>query len=141
MAAKKKVAKKAVKKAKKKVVKKSARAAVKKSASAKKGKTKKVKKSKAPKRKKSILAKALSKPVGKVNHFYSHISVAIVKVAKGNEISVGEVLHFKGHTTDFKHPVSSMQYFHEPIAKAKAGQEVGIKVKGKTREGDKVYKI
>ena len=134
--AKKKVKKavKKVKKAKKKAV-KSVRAVAKKSVSAKKAAKKPVKKTK------SILAKALPKPVGKVTHFYSHISVAIIKVAKGNEIKTGEVLNFKGHTTDFKQPINSMQYFHKPIAHAKAGQEVGIKVKGKTREGDKVYKV
>ena len=32
-----------------------------------------------------------------------------------------------------------MQYDHKDIAEAKKGQEVGIKVVGKVREGDEVY--
>lgn len=77
------------------------------------------------------------KPIGEVTHFYGHLGVAIVKF--NTNVSVGAKLHFSGATTDFKEDIKSMQYDHKPIEEAKKGQEVGIRVGGKTREGDGVY--
>ncbi len=77
------------------------------------------------------------KPVGVVTHFYGNLSVAIVKFSQ--PVEVGATVKFKGATTDFEETVSSMQYEHQAIEKAKKGQEVGIKVSGKVREGDEVY--
>lgn len=77
------------------------------------------------------------KPIGEVTHYYSHLEVAIVKFSK--PVGIGTKVHFKGATTDFEETISSMQYDHKPIDKAKKGQEVGIKVREKVRHGDKVY--
>jgi putative protease len=77
------------------------------------------------------------KPIGEVTHFYSNLSVAIVKFTKA--VKVGTKLHYKGATTDFAEVATSMQYDHNAIEAAKKGQEVGIKVKEKVREGDEVY--
>jgi putative protease len=79
----------------------------------------------------------LAKPIGTVTHFYSHLSVAIVKFKKA--VKAGMKLHYKGATTDFTEVVKSMQYDHKAIETAKKGQEVGIKVKEKVREGDEVF--
>ena len=75
--------------------------------------------------------------LGAVTHYFGHIGVAIVKCKK--PISVGDALWFKGATTDFTEAIKSIQYDHADIPKAKKGQEVGIKVKNKVREGDQVY--
>jgi len=72
-----------------------------------------------------------------VTHFYGHLEVAIVKFNK--KVDVGAKVHFKGVTTDFDEEIKSMQYDHKPIESAKKGQEVGIKVGGKVREGDQVF--
>lgn len=77
------------------------------------------------------------KPIGVVTHYYGHLEVAIVKFAK--QVEVGTKVKFKGATTDFEEKIDSMQYDHKPIESAKKGQEVGIKVKGKVREGDEVF--
>ncbi len=79
------------------------------------------------------------KPIGAVTHFYGNLGVAIVKFTKA--VPVGTELWFKGATTDFKETVKSMQYDHKPIESAKKGQEVGIKIKGKAREGDEVFAV
>ena len=78
-----------------------------------------------------------TKPIGEVTHFYSKLGVAIVKF--GKPVKVGEEVHFRGATTDFKEKIASMQFEHQAIPGAKKGQEVGIKVKGKVRDGDQVY--
>ena len=56
-------------------------------------------------------------------------------------MSVGDTLHFLGHTTDFEFTVHSMQIEHKFVTEAKKGDGVGVKVPEKVREGDKVYKI
>ncbi|MEK7195130.1 MAG: hypothetical protein AAB655_00350 [Patescibacteria group bacterium] len=77
------------------------------------------------------------KPIGEVTHFFGHLGVAIVKFNKN--VDMGERIKFKGANTEFEEAIKSMQYDHKPIESAKKGQEVGIKVGEKVREGDKVY--
>lgn len=75
--------------------------------------------------------------VGEVTHVYSKIGVAIVKFSK--VVSVGEMLHFKGHGDDFSQVIDSMQINHQQVEKVKKGDEAGIKVGDKVHEGDLVY--
>ena len=82
--------------------------------------------------------KPSSKPIGEVTHFYGGLSVAIVRFKE--TVRVGDRVQFFGATTDFKESIKSMQYDHQDISEAKKGQEVGIKVEGKVREGDEVYR-
>ncbi len=77
------------------------------------------------------------KPIGVVTHFYGNIGVAIVKFK--TTVKTGAALRFSGATTDFTETVQSMQFNHAPVASAKKGQQVGIKVKKRVREGDDVY--
>ncbi len=77
------------------------------------------------------------KPIGEVTHYFSGIQVAIVKFNR--VVKVGETIKFKGATTDFSQTIESMQYDHKDIESAKKGQEVGIKITEKVREGDEVY--
>ena len=79
------------------------------------------------------------KEVGKVVHYYDKIGVAVVKVS-GEGMAHGDGLHVKGHTTDFEMVLESMQLDHKPVEKARAGEEVAIKVEQKAKEGDIVYK-
>jgi putative protease len=77
------------------------------------------------------------KPIGEVTHYYGGIGVAIVKFNR--EVKIGERIRFKGAHTDFTQEISSMQYDHKDVEVAKKGQEVGIKVDQKVREGDEAY--
>lgn len=78
--------------------------------------------------------------VGEVIKFFAKPSVAAIKITDG-EISVGDKLHFVGHTTDFEETIASMQIENKDIIKATVGDLVGIKVKERVREKDQVYKI
>jgi translation initiation factor IF-2 len=80
---------------------------------------------------------AEEKPIGKITHYYGGIGVAIIKFNR--EVKVGEEVKFKGSSTDFTQKIDSMQYDHKDIEKAKKGQEVGVKVSEKVREGDEVF--
>jgi translation elongation factor EF-1alpha len=78
--------------------------------------------------------------VGVVTHYYSKIGVAIVEITD-EPLSIGDVIHIKGHTTDFQDTVTSMQIEHQPIQTAKKGEIIGLKVSGKCHEKDIVYKV
>ncbi len=75
--------------------------------------------------------------VGEVTHYFGKIGVAAIKLTKS--LKLGDRLHFKGATTDFEDVVESMQIGHKPVSSARRGQEIGLKIKDRVREGDKVY--
>ena len=79
------------------------------------------------------------KEIGQVEDFFAHVNVIAVKLT--GDLSVGDRIHVKGHTTDFIQEVTSMQIEHQTVIKAKAGDDVGIKVTEKVRHDDKVFKV
>ena len=75
--------------------------------------------------------------LGKITHFYSKIGVGIIKLDK--ELKVGDEIQIKGNTSDFKQKVDELQFDHKNIDKGKKGQEVGVKLSQKVRDGDVVF--
>lgn len=78
--------------------------------------------------------------IGKVTDYFAKIGVAALVIENG-ELSLGDTIHFIGHTTDYEQKVASMQIEHQAVDSAKTGDGLGIKVKDRVRHGDKVYKI
>jgi len=78
--------------------------------------------------------------IGTVSHYYSHLGVAIVQINKG-KLKTGDTIHIKGHSADFTQLVESMEYEHQHIDQAEAGQNIGLRVKDHTREHDIVYLV
>lgn len=78
--------------------------------------------------------------IGVVTHFFSKISVAVIKLTDG-DLKVGDKIRVKGATTDFEQDITSMQVNHKDIEEAKIGFELGMKVAEPVRENDEVYKI
>ena len=78
--------------------------------------------------------------VAHVTDYFTKVGVVALKVI-ADGIRVGDVLHFKGHTTDLIMEVSSMQLEHQSVKEAQIGDEVGIKVTERVRIHDKVYKV
>lgn len=80
------------------------------------------------------------KLIGKINHFYDNIGVAVIALSSG--LQVGDTIRIQGGAnTDFEQPVDSMQAEHTNVEKAKKGDVVGLKVNEKVREGYRVYKL
>ena len=77
--------------------------------------------------------------IGKVSHYFTKIGVAIIEVTDGS-IKVGDTVHIKGHTTNFKQKVHSMQIEQDKIDIAEPGQSIGLKVEEPVRANDLVYK-
>ena len=71
--------------------------------------------------------------VGKVTHYYDKLGVAIIKLTKS--VKLGDALRFGDEENGFKQEVSSMQLNHAPVPSAKKGDEIGVKVDKKTKEG------
>jgi putative protease len=78
--------------------------------------------------------------IGVVVNYYAKLGVAAVKVTSGT-IKTGDLLKYKGHTTDFTETVTTMEIENQPFEQAQAGDLVGVKVKERVREKDKVYKV
>jgi hypothetical protein len=75
--------------------------------------------------------------VGSVQHYYGRAGAAILELSK--VLKLGDVIRFRGATTDFTQPVSSMELDHIPVTRAKSGAQVGIGVTEAVRVGDLVY--
>ena len=80
------------------------------------------------------------KAIGKVTHYFPKVKAGVVKITKGT-LALGDRISIKGHTTDFKQKVDSMQLDRAPLSKAAKGQEIGLRVKSRVRQHDIVYKL
>ncbi len=78
--------------------------------------------------------------IGHVSHYFGNIQVAAIELTDA-EMSVGDEIHIKGHTSDFTQNVGSMQIDGADVLQAAQGQSVGIKVAEHARVGDEVFKV
>ena len=76
--------------------------------------------------------------IGEVMTYYANIGVAAIELTSG--VNVGDTIIFRGFTTDLEHRVDSMQIEHDYVQEAKAGDQIGVKIPGKVRKNDRVYK-
>ena len=77
--------------------------------------------------------------VGKVTHYYNHISVAVLELT--GELKVGDTIHILGRITDFEQRVGSMEIEHQKVNSVGPGTEVALKVIDFVRNGDVVFKF
>jgi translation elongation factor EF-1alpha len=87
-----------------------------------------------------MAAKSEEQLIGRITHYYSHLSVGIIELTDG-ELNVGDTIHIKGAHTDFSQTIDSIQIEHQNVARAEKGKVVGIKVKDKVREHDQVFRV
>ncbi len=93
-------------------------------------------------KKRVIKAPGVKKPkekvIGEVTHYFPHVRAAVIKLKV--PLTIGDVVKIKGHTTDFKQSVTSLQIDRVSINQAKKGQEIGLLVDSRVRQHDMVYK-
>ncbi|OGQ05008.1 MAG: hypothetical protein A2026_05165 [Deltaproteobacteria bacterium RBG_19FT_COMBO_46_12] len=80
------------------------------------------------------------KKVGEIIKYFGKISVAAIRLSEGS-LKVGDTIHIVGHTTDVTQGIDSMQIENKNVQEAGPGADIGIKVQGKVREHDTVYKV
>ncbi|MFH1237669.1 MAG: EF-Tu/IF-2/RF-3 family GTPase [Candidatus Aenigmatarchaeota archaeon] len=79
------------------------------------------------------------KLVGKVRHYFSNISVAVIDLS--STLKVGDEISIEGSSTNVTQKVDSMQIEHKNVEEAKKGQSIGMKVADRVREGDVVFRM
>ena len=78
--------------------------------------------------------------IGKVTHYFGKAQVAAIRITDG-QLSAGDTIHIKGHTSDFIQKVESMQIERVDVPSAKVGDEIGVRVIEHAREHDDVYLV
>ena len=78
--------------------------------------------------------------VGRVTHYYGQIGVAAIEVLKGN-LSIGDRIRIRGHTTDFSQGISSMEIDYKPVERVGSGEVVAVRTIQSTRSSDRVYRL
>lgn len=103
----------------------------------------------APKARKPA-AKPVARPVqpappgerlGVVTHYFTQLSVAVLKLDPGTRLRVGDTIHVRGHTTDFSQRIESLQVDHAPVTEVGPNDDFGLKVREHAREHDVVYLV
>ena len=84
------------------------------------------------------MSKSLEK-VGEITHYFTRIGVAVIDLT--GSIKVGDRIAIKGMTTNFEMTVASMQIEGKNIEEAGSGDDIGMKVDDRVRQGDIVYKL
>jgi len=81
------------------------------------------------------------KKVGTIDHYYDRIGVAVVKLDAGT-LKIGDKIKIydRGGNELFEQEVTSMQIEGQEIEKAKKGDDFGMKIDQKVKEGYEVYK-
>lgn len=79
------------------------------------------------------------KLVGLITHYFPHVQAAVIKLKE--PLTMGNTVKIKGFTTDLTQIITSMQIDRVDISNAKKGDEIGLQVSSRVRQGDKVYKI
>ena len=78
--------------------------------------------------------------IGVVIHYYSHLSVATLRLEPGATLRVGDVIHILGHTTDFSQRVESLEVDRKSVLEVGSNDDFGLKVVDHAREHDVVFK-
>ncbi len=79
------------------------------------------------------------KEVGRITHYFDNIGVAVIELSSA--LRQGDQIEIKGSLTNVTQRAASMQVSHLPVSVAQAGESIGLKVSGKVREGDRVYRL
>ena len=84
---------------------------------------------------------AAEQRIGAVTHYYSHLLVVAMQLEPGTTLRVGDVIHIRGHTTDFTQKVESLEVDHAPVTEVRPNDDFGLRVVEHAREHDIVYKV
>lgn len=78
--------------------------------------------------------------VGEVVKFFAKPCVAAIKITNGR-LQAGDSIKVVGHTTDLTDRIESMEISNQKVEKAVPGDYIGVKLSGRVRPGDEVFKV
>jgi putative protease len=64
-----------------------------------------------------------------------------MRLELGMTLQVGDVIHIRGHTTDFTQKVESLEVDHASVSEVGPDDDFGLKVIDHAREHDAVFKV
>ncbi|MGE5781201.1 MAG: hypothetical protein ACM30D_18100 [Hyphomicrobiales bacterium] len=70
-----------------------------------------------------------------------HPPLVAMQLEPGTTLRVGDVIHIRGHTTDFTQKVESLEVNHALVPEVGPNDDFGLKVVEHAREHDLVYKV
>jgi len=76
--------------------------------------------------------------VGKVTHYFTHLGVAALDLEE--PLRIGDRIHIVGRSTNLAQEIESMEIDRKAVEIAYAGDDVAIKVVGRARSGDAIYR-
>jgi len=76
---------------------------------------------------------------GRVRNYYKKINVASIEVTAS--LKLGDLVHIKGHFTDFDQEIYSIEIRHTQVKEVTEGQIAGIKVDNYVRKNDLIYRV
>ena len=79
------------------------------------------------------------KLIGKVTHYFPKVGVAVVELS--GDVKVGDKISIEGRGNVVEQEIESMEVEHKKLEAAKSGDEIGLKVNGKVKQGDQVFKV
>ena len=85
------------------------------------------------------MAEPKMEAIGRVSGFFVQPSLAVLDLSA--PLRVGETIYIKGHTTDFRQFVESMEIDRHPVQEAHPGNSVGLKVTERCRRHDVIYRF
>jgi translation elongation factor EF-1alpha len=77
--------------------------------------------------------------IGTVSDYFSHPAAAGVELT--GELTLGDHVIIKGHTTDIEMTVNEIQIDHHDVQAAHSGESIGLKVPDRVRKGDHIFKV
>ncbi len=84
------------------------------------------------------IASRSARQIGVVRHYYGQVKAAIFSIHDGM-LQCGDVIHVRGHTTDFCQRVDHMEIDRVSVEVAHAGVTVGVQVTQAVRKDDGVF--
>jgi len=77
--------------------------------------------------------------VGVVTHWYGRVSAAVVRLS--HPIHRGDTIHVRGPLTDLVQQVESLALGGATVNEGLPGQELGVQLGARARQGDRVYRV
>lgn len=77
--------------------------------------------------------------IGRVSHYYNGVGVGVVEL--NATLALGDRISIEGATTNLTQKVNSIHINRRPVTSARSRESIGLKVTGRVREGDRVFKV
>jgi len=79
--------------------------------------------------------------IGVVTHYYGYRPVAAIRLEPGATLRIGDVIHIRGHTTNFTQQVESLEVNRAPVTEVGPNDNFGLRVVKHVYEHDAIFKV